>query len=68
MAFNRLEKIFGSRFRLIFKTITFDNGSEFSRYCDIETSILDRSQKRTKTYFAKPNTSWQRGTNEIVIN
>lgn len=41
-----------------FKTITFDNGTEFHGYKDIEkaTSI--------KCYFATPHHSWERGTNE----
>lgn len=33
---NKLEKLFGVHFSEVVKSITFDNGSEFSRYKDIE--------------------------------
>lgn len=40
------------------KTITFDNGLEFAKHERITR------QARIKCYFAKPYSSWQRGTNE----
>ncbi len=40
----------------IFKTITSDNGSEFYE--------LSKVVKETKIYYAHPNASWERGTNE----
>ena len=42
----------------IFKTITFDNGVEFSKWEDIEKYL------KTKTYFAHPYSSYERGSNE----
>lgn len=42
----------------IFKTITFDNGVEFSKWEDIEKYL------KTKTYFAHPYCSGERGSNE----
>ena len=42
----------------IFKSITFDNGVEFSRWKDIEKFL------KTKTYFAHPYSSCERGSNE----
>ena len=42
----------------IFKTITFDNGVEFSKWEDIEKYL------KTKTYFAHPYSSGERGSNE----
>ena len=42
----------------IFKTITFDNGVEFSKWEDIEKYL------KTKTYFAHPYCSSERGSNE----
>ena len=42
----------------IFKSITFDNGVEFSRWKDIEKYL------KTKTYFAHPYSSCERGSNE----
>lgn len=44
--------------RDIFKSITFDNGVEFSRWKDIERFL------KTKTYFAHPYSSCERGSNE----
>jgi IS30 family transposase len=40
------------------KTITFDNGSEFAKHTEITQRL------KTKCFFAKPYSSWQRGTNE----
>lgn len=42
----------------IFKTITFDNDGEFSKWKDIEKYL------KTKTYFAHPYSSCERGSNE----
>ena len=55
---DRLEKQFGGAFGSIFKTITFDNGSEFSRSDQMEKG------NRTQIYYAHPYSSWERGTNE----
>ena len=40
------------------KTMTFDNGKEFAGFKDLEKALS------TKTYFAQPYHSWERGTNE----
>lgn len=40
------------------KTITFDNGTEFHGYKELEASL------DIKVYFAHPHHSWERGTNE----
>jgi len=40
------------------KTITFDNGTEFHGYRDIEAKL------NVKCYFATPYRSWERGSNE----
>ena len=40
------------------KSITFDNGSEFARFKDMEKAL------NTIIYFADPHSPWQRGTNE----
>ena len=40
------------------RTLTLDNGTEFSRFKDIESSL------GTRVYFAHPYSSWERGTNE----
>lgn len=42
----------------IFKSITFDNGVEFSKWEDIEKYL------KTKCYFAHPYSSCERGSNE----
>ena len=42
----------------VFKSITFDNGVEFSKWEDIEKYL------KTKTYFAHPYCSCERGSNE----
>lgn len=40
------------------KSISLDNGSEFSRFKEIE------KQLNVPIYFAEPHKPWQRGTNE----
>lgn len=59
---NSLERRFGSNFRKIFKSITVDNGVEFSDVQGLERSIY--CGKRTSVYYCHPYTSCERGTNE----
>ncbi|QEN04136.1 IS30 family transposase [Thiospirochaeta perfilievii] len=40
------------------KTITFDNGKEFTKHQDVAREL------KCETYFAKPYHSWERGQNE----
>lgn len=64
-AINALERKYGARnFREIFKSITVDNGSEFSAAEDLEKSCINKTLPRTKVYYAHPYSSWERGTNE----
>ena len=51
-----------SDFRHIFKSITMDNGSEFSDSCRLEHSPAGR--RRTYCYYCHPFTSCERGSNE----
>ncbi len=62
-ALNELEKEYGYLFHLVFKTITVDNGSEFSDCKGMERSI-NGNIKRTKIYYCHPYSSWERGSNE----
>ena len=59
---NILEKKYGKLFRTIFKSITVDNGSEFSDVQGMEKSIY--GGQRTMFYYCHPYSSWERGTNE----
>lgn len=59
---NKLERRFGRDFRKVFKSITVDNGVEFSDFKGLETSIY--RGKRTSVYYCHPYTSCERGTNE----
>ena len=61
---NVLERKYGKLFGRIFKTITVDNGSEFSDYLGLERSIFGRSKKRTAVYYCHPYRSCERGSNE----
>ena len=60
---NKLYKFYGDSFKDIFKSITFDNGSEFSRWKDMEVKP-NTKEKRTKIYFGRPYHSCDRDTNE----
>ena len=60
---NRLErKIGSSNFRKIFKSITFDNGTEFSNTNGMEFS--PSGKQRTTVYYCHPYCSSERGSNE----
>ena len=60
---NKLERIFGKNFRKIFKTITVDNGCEFSNIAAMEYSYITK-KKRTTVYHCHPYSSYERGSNE----
>ena len=64
VAFDDLERKHGDRFKIKFKSITFDNGSEFLNWQSLEASVLEPKERRTKVYFAHAYSSWERGTNE----
>lgn len=63
-AINKLERQYSALFPDVFKTITVDNGTEFSSYLALEKSVL-KKKNRTKVYFCHPYSSWERGSNEI---
>jgi len=63
-AINTLEKKYGERFKLKFKTITFDNGSEFLDWKTLELSVFDQKTRRITIYFAHAYSAWERGSNE----
>lgn len=57
-ALNQLRETYGSKFNKVFKTITSDNGREFSELSSFGTTL------NTDIYFAHPYASYERGTNE----
>ncbi len=62
-AINGIERQMGAEaFRIVFKSITADNGSEFLDYEALERSVFRGS--RTHIYYAHPYSSWERGSNE----
>lgn len=63
MQINKLNKFYGESFNKIFKSITFDNGSEFARWKDMEKKPGSK-EKRTKIYFGRPYHSCDRASNE----
>lgn len=52
------------KFRMIFLSITVDNGSEFAAADELEKSCINKTINRTKLYFCHPYSSWERGSNE----
>lgn len=61
---DKLERRMGEKeFRAIFKTITVDNGTEFSDAEGIEKSRRNK-KKRTRVYYCHPYRSCERGSNE----
>lgn len=57
-AIDQLEKQCGDNFKKIFKSITVDNGCEFSDYRGLT------KHDRVKVYYCHPYSSWERGSNE----
>lgn len=53
-----LQETYGEHFGEVFKIITTDNGSEFSRLSDLEELA------ETLVYYTYPYTSCEKGTNE----
>lgn len=64
-ALDALEKKYGEHFPRIFKTITVDNGVEFSDTQGMEISRR-RKKPRTAVYYCHPFASCERGTNENI--
>lgn len=61
---DNLEKKLGNNFSKIFKSITCDNGVEFSDINGMEFSRTGRGKRRTTIYYCHPYCSSERGTNE----
>ena len=62
---NRLERSMSAPvFRETFKTITCDNGCEFTDSHAIEKSYYNKTIKRTKVYYCHPYNACERGSNE----
>ncbi len=62
-ALDSLENKWGKLFSKVFKTITVDNGTEFSNCEGMERSAAG-DEKRTKVYYCHPYSSYERGSNE----
>lgn len=60
-----LEEKWGKLFSTVFKSITVDNGVEFSDTVGLERSCLS-AEKRTALYYCHAYSSWERGTNENI--
>ncbi len=64
-ALDQLERRVGTRkFNKVFKSITVDNGTEFSNCWGMERSWRCHWKKRTHIYYCHPYSSWERGSNE----
>lgn len=61
-ALDALELSWGAMFPRVFKTITVDNGVEFSDAEGMQRSVLQG--RRTQVYYCHPYSSWERGSNE----
>ena len=56
-AIGKLQERFGDQFNKIFKSITYDNGTEFSDIEKMRSAIKD-------LWYCHPYSSWERGSNE----
>lgn len=63
-AIDRLERKWGDMFTKVFRSITVDNGVEFSDYEGLERSVLHEGEKRTFAFYCHSYSSWERGSNE----
>lgn len=64
-ALNQIERKYRNNFPKVFKSITVDNGLEFSNCYGMEQSAL-RKSVRTKLYYCHPYSAYERGTNENI--
>ncbi|MCI6272231.1 MAG: IS30 family transposase, partial [Erysipelotrichaceae bacterium] len=64
-ALDGLEEKYQDKFHIIFKTITCDNGLEFSYTDEIVKSKINQDKNRTRLYYCHPYSSWERGSNEV---
>lgn len=60
---DQLERKWGELFYKVFKSITVDNGTEFSDYEGLSRSAV-KEGSRTDVYYCHPYSSWERGSNE----
>ena len=63
-ALDILERRYKDAFPAIFKSITVDNGAEFSDCQRMERRNKDENRQRPKKYDCRPYSSYERGTNE----
>ena len=63
-ALDRIERKWGDMFKNIFRSITVDNGVEFSDCDGLERSAIHPGKKRTFLFYCHPYSSWERGSNE----
>lgn len=63
-ALDTIERKYGKMFPSVFRSITVDNGSEFSDCEGLERSVFKNRGKRTKLYYCHPYCSSERGSNE----
>jgi len=54
------DSIVASLQKLLVNSLSFDNGSEFARFKELENKL------NTVVYFADPHSPWQRGSNENI--
>lgn len=62
-AIDAIEGRYGCLFGLVFKSITFDNGSEFLKH-ELLTRSKERGEPRFRIFYAHPYSSYERGSNE----
>lgn len=63
-ALDTIERKYGKMFSAVFRSITVDNGSEFSDCGGLERSVFKSRGQRTKMYYCHPYCSSERGSNE----
>lgn len=63
MLINKLHNFYEDNFSNIFKSITFDNGSELSIWKDMEMKSGTK-ERRVSIYFGRPYHSCDRASNE----
>lgn len=61
---DELERQYKDKFLRIFKTITVDNGTEFSDADGMERSRRYKKRQRTQLYYCHPRVPEERGSNE----
>lgn len=67
-ALDKLAKEYKDKFRLLFNSITLDNGIDILDMAGLEKSVYDNLYNQTTIYYAYPCCSWEKAIRKTIIS